>query len=540
LTDWNFADVWEVVAAVRGDAPAIAQGPIRLSWRQLDSRADALASALLSAGLGHQAKVAQYLYNCPEYLESLFAAFKAGLVPVNTNYRYTDSELVYLWDNAEAECVIFHSSFTDKAELARARLKRVKRWWWVDDGHGPCPDWAQPYDEVVASGAAGRRPASEARSGDDLLFIYTGGTTGMPKGVMWRQDDLFAVLNRTGEVRYPEDGSLRDVRAVLEAPSKYPPARLVPGPPLMHGTGLFTAMSVMSSAGSIVLPESRHFDPEALLDLIQAERVTELSIVGDAFAKPLLAALDANPGRWDISSLWLMISSGVIWSEQVKQGLLRHNPKLTMVDSLGSSEAIGMARSMSRAGSTASTAGFELGPNARVIDDDGKDVVPGSGQAGRVALKGRGPLGYYKDPEKTASTFMVIDGQRWTIPGDFAMVGADGAVQLLGRGSGCINTGGEKVFPEEVEEALKLHPAVADAVVVGVPDERFGETVTAVVELTEPASDDELVAFVRGRLAAYKAPRHITVVDTIGRSASGKVDYRRLKDYAVQTLAARG
>jgi acyl-CoA synthetase (AMP-forming)/AMP-acid ligase II len=537
VTDWNFANVWEVVADVRGDAPAVSQGPTRLSWRQLDDRAESVASAFLSAGLRHQAKVAQYLYNCPEYLESLYAAFKAGMVPVNTNYRYTETELIYLWDNADAECVIFHSSFSDKAAAARAHLPRVKVWWWVDDGHGPCPDWAQPYGDVAATR---HRIAPGARSGDDLLLIYTGGTTGMPKGVMWRQDDLFAVLNRTGEVRYPEDGSLPDVRAILEAPAKYPPARLIPGPPLMHGTGLFTAMSVMSSAGSIVLPESRHFDPEALLDLIEAERVTELSIVGDAFAKPILAALDANPGRWDISSLWLMISSGVIWSAGVKEGLLRHNPRLTMVDSLGSSEAVGMARSMSRAGSTASTAGFELGPNARVIDDDGRDVIPGSGQAGRVALKGRGPLGYYKDPEKTAATFTVIDGQRWTIPGDFAMVGADGRVRLLGRGSVCINTGGEKVFPEEVEEALKLHPAVADAVVVGVPDERFGETVTAVVELRHPTSDDELVAFVRARLAAYKAPRHIAVVETIGRSPSGKVDYRRLKDYAQQTLASGG
>jgi 3-oxocholest-4-en-26-oate---CoA ligase len=537
VTDWNFADVWEVVADVRGDALAVAQGATRLTWRELESRADRVAAALIAGGLGHQAKVAQYLYNCPEYLESLFAAFKAGMVPVNTNYRYTESELVYLWDNADAECVIFHSSFTDKAAAARPLLPGVKLWWWVDDGHGPCPDWAQPYREVSATAATG---VQRARSGDDLLFIYTGGTTGLPKGVMWRQEDLFTLLNRTGEVRYPEQGSLSDVRAILEAPSKHPPARLVPGPPLMHGTGLFTAMSVMSSAGSIVLPESRHFDPKALLDLIEAERITELSIVGDAFAKPLLAALDASPGRWDISSLWLIISSGVIWSAEVKDGLLRHNPKLTMVDTLGSSEAVGMARSMSRAGSTASTAGFELGPNARVIDDDGCDVVAGSGQAGRVALKGRGPLGYFKDPEKSAATFTVIDGERWTIPGDFAVVAADGSVQLLGRGSVCINTGGEKVYPEEVEEALKLHPAVADAVVVGVPDERFGETVTAVVELAAPVGDEELVTFVRGRLAAYKAPRHIAVVESIGRSPSGKVDYRRLKDYAVHALASRG
>jgi acyl-CoA synthetase (AMP-forming)/AMP-acid ligase II len=264
--------------------------------------------------------------------------------------------------------------------------------------------------------------------------------------------------------------------------------------------------------------------------------------VGDAFAKPLLAALDAEPDRWDISSLWLIISSGVIWSAEVKAGLLRHNPKLIMVDSLGSSEAVGMARSTSRLGEAAATADFELGPDTRVIDDDGRDVVPGSGQAGRVVLKGRGPIGYYKDPDKTAATFTLIDGERWTIPGDFAAVRADGTVQLLGRGSVCINTGGEKVFPEEVEEALKLHPGVADAVVVGVPDDRFGEAVTAVIQ-PKPgqAGPDgpDLVQWVRERLADYKAPRHVVEVETIGRSPSGKVDYRKLKEYAVARLSAR-
>ncbi|HUJ64928.1 MAG TPA: acyl-CoA synthetase, partial [Acidimicrobiales bacterium] len=260
---------------------------------------------------------------------------------------------------------------------------------------------------------------------------------------------------------------------------------------------------------------------------------------GDTFAKPLLAALDAEPDRWDISSLWLVISSGVIWSADVKAGLLKHNPRLMMVDSLGSSEAVGMARSTSRLGRTSETAGFELGPGARVLGDDGVDVVPGSGQAGRVALRGRGPIGYYKDPQKSASTFVVLDGERWTIPGDFAVVRSDGSVQLLGRGSGCINTGGEKVFPEEVEEALKLHPAVADAVVVGVPDARFGEMVTAVVEFAPgygAVAGADLAQWVKTQLAAYKAPRHLFPVSTIGRSPSGKVDYRRWREYAVEAV----
>jgi acyl-CoA synthetase (AMP-forming)/AMP-acid ligase II len=542
-SNWNFADVWETVAEVHAERLAVTQGGRRYRWSEFDARADGVAKAFLEAGLGQQAKIAQYLYNAPEYLESLFAAMKAGMVPVNTNYRYTEEELSYLWDNAEVEAVVFHGSFSERAGAVRKHLHGVKAWLWVDDGSGPCPEWATPYERAASAVSAPEHvQASWGRSGDDLILIYTGGTTGMPKGVMWRQDDLFAVLNRTGEVRYPESGSSDDVREILAAPQKYPPAKLLPGPPLMHGTGLFTAMSVLNSAGSIVLLTSRHFDVEELLDTISAEGVTELSIVGDAFAKPILTALDANPGRWDISSLWLMISSGVIWSEEVKAGLLRHQPKLLMIDNLGSSEAIGMARSSSKAGATASTGGFHLGPNTRVITDNGRDVEPGSGEQGMVAIKGRGPIGYYKDPDKSAATFRVIDGERWTVPGDFATVAADGSVKLLGRGSVCINTGGEKVFPEEVEEALKLHPAVHDAVVVGVPDERFGEAVTAVVELSEGAeapSNDDLIDTVRRHLAGYKAPRHVVMVDTIGRAPNGKVDYKRIKAQALTAVNSR-
>jgi acyl-CoA synthetase (AMP-forming)/AMP-acid ligase II len=538
-SNWNFADVWEVVAEVHPERTVITQGDRRITWREFDGRADGVAAALVDAGLGHQAKVAQYLYNSPEYLESLYAAFKAGMVPVNTNYRYTEDELVYLWDNADVEAVVFHGSFAERAAGVRPRLPGVKVWLWVDDGAGRCPDWASPYEAAAARSLSGRVRAEWGRTGDDLILIFTGGTTGMPKGVMWRQDDLFAVLNRTGEVRYPEGGETEDVRVILQSPQKYPPARLLPGPPLMHGTGLFTAMSVMNSAGSIVLLQSRHFDVDELLDTVAGEKVTEMSIVGDAFAKPVLAVLDANPAKWDISSLWLVISSGVIWSEEVKKGLLRHQPKLLMVDNLGSSEAIGMARSSSKAGATAATGGFQLGPNTKVVTEDGRDVVPGSGEQGMVAIKGRGPIGYYKDQAKTEATFRVIDGERWTIPGDFAEVAADGSVKLLGRGSVCINTGGEKVFPEEVEEALKLHPAVADAAVVGVPDDRFGEAVTAVVEPLAPASppdEAELIAAVRQRLAAFKAPRHVVMVETVGRAANGKVDYKRLREVAIAAV----
>jgi acyl-CoA synthetase (AMP-forming)/AMP-acid ligase II len=537
VTNWNFADVWDVVARVHPERPALVYGDRRVSWADFERRAGGVAASLVAAGLGHQAKVAQYLYNCPEYLESLYGAFKAGLVPVNTNYRYTADELAYLWDNSDTEAVVFHGSFAELAGQVRPRVG-VRLWLWVDDDTAPCPEWAQPYE--AAASAPPLPPTGQPRSGDDLLFVYTGGTTGMPKGVMWRQDDLFATLNKTGELRYSDEGGLDAVAAVLAAPSRHAPARLVPGPPLMHGTGLFTAMSVLNSGGRVIIPTFRRFDVEALLDLIEAEGATQISIVGDAFAKPILAALDEHPNRWDLSSLWLMVSSGVMWSAEVKAGLMRHCPTLTLVDTLGSSEAIGIARSTSKAGQSVQTAAFVLGPDAKVIDEDGREIQPGSGNRGRLALRGRGPIGYYKDPEKSAATFMVIDGGRYSIPGDFATVDADGSIQLLGRGSVCINTGGEKVFPEEVEEILKLHPSVADAVVVGVPDDRFGEVVTGVIELRSSSSTPEsasvsaeLVELVRSRLAAYKAPKHIVVVDTIGRSPSGKVDYRRLREHAV-------
>lgn len=537
-TNWNFADVWEAVAEAFPDRVAVAQGSRRVDWRSFERRASGVSEAFRQAGLAPGAKVAQYLYNCPEYLESVFACFKASMVAVNTNYRYSEAELVYLWDNSDAQGVVFHASFADRVEAVRAKLPSVKAWIWVGEDGYSCPAWAQPYEEAAAIEPSRRQP--KPRSGDDLLFVYTGGTTGMPKGVMWRQDDLFEVLNRTAGLRYPPGATLAEVNATLAKPPRHPPGRFVPGPPLMHGTGLFTAMSVLASAGSVFMPEGHRFDAEVLLDLIAKERVSELSIVGDAFARPILAALDANPQRWDISSLWLVVSSGVIWSAEVKQGLLRHNPRLKLVDTLGSSEAIGLARSTSSASDVTATAGFSLGPDTVVIADDGTRVEPGSGRRGLVAIRGRGPVGYYKDEEKTAATFKMIDGERWSVPGDYATVLADGSLQLLGRGSVCINSGGEKIFPEEVEQALVSHPAVADAVVVGVPDERFGEIVVAVVEAAGGHSLEleQLAAWSRRTLAGYKAPKRMVLVDTVGRAPNGKVDYKRLKDLAERSLRA--
>jgi fatty-acyl-CoA synthase len=536
VTDWNFADVWETVADTIPQAPALIHGERRVSWADFERRANGVAQGLLGCGVAQQDKVAHYLYNCPEYLESTFAIFKVGLVPVNTNYRYTDDELVYLWDNADAVVVIFHGTFVERIEGLRHRVPGVRHWVWVDDGSGPCPDWATAY-ESLAGGETQRVTAPWGRSGDDLLMLYTGGTTGMPKGVMWRQDDLFSRINAGNLLRVPEDGGMEGIaKAVVGAGP-----RIVPACPLMHGTGSFTSIGSLNIGGCVVTLTSRRFDPVELLDTIDRENVNVIAIVGDAFAKPILATLDEHPGRWKLSTLLAVISSGVMFSEETKRGLLRHHPTMMLVDAFSSSEALGMGASVSNASSTEHTAHFTLGPDVRVLDPEtSKSVIPGSGEVGVLALGGRNPVGYYKDEQKSAATFREIDGVRYSIPGDFATVDADGSIQLLGRGSVVINTGGEKVFPEEVEEALKTHPAVRDAVAVGIPDKRFGEVVAAVVEpaTSPPPTERDLVDYVKERLAGFKAPKRVRFVESIERSPAGKIDYARHRSETAEWAAS--
>jgi acyl-CoA synthetase (AMP-forming)/AMP-acid ligase II len=552
MTGWNFADVFETIADTIPDALAQQQGARSYTWAEFDRRADGIASALLAAGVREQDKVAQYLYNCPEYLESLFAAFKAGLATVNTNYRYAADELVYLWDNADVVAVVFHGTFAAHIEPIRGRVPRVHTWLWVDDGSGPCPGWATPYEPLAIRGhSVGRTAGPWGRSGDHLFLLYTGGTTGLPKGVMWRQADMFGALDSTTKHPLPDEP---DHRLLAERTGAKPGPRNLPAAPLMHGTGTFNAVSNLMVGGSVTTLEGRHFDPVELLDTIQGRSINSMSMVGDAFAKPILRELDTwnsgeGPGRWDISSLRVILSSGVMLSAESKAGLLRHNPRLIMVDSLGSSEALSMATNVTTAATAAeavpATAEFQLGRGARVVTETEtggwRDVVPGSGEVGKLVLQGYTPIGYYKDAEKTAGTFVTIDGARYSIPGDFAEVRADGTVRLLGRGSQCINTGGEKVYPEEVEECLKTHPAIADAAVVGLPDERFGEAITALVEVLPGADVDgeQLIAYVKGRLARYKAPKAVFAVRDVGRAVNGKLDYRAAKAIA-SSLASAG
>jgi fatty-acyl-CoA synthase len=476
-----------------------------------------------------------YLYNSPEYCETNFAAIKIRGIPINVNYRYLDDELAYLLDNADVEALVFHSSLGDRVARVRALLTRLRLLVEVDDG--PAGDGSSHVDGAVRYEAmqAALAPAERiAPRGDEIYMFYTGGTTGMPKGVMYSMTDFAGFFLRTyptmiGQARILDPATLPDAARELRARGETMVS--MSGPPLMHGTGCWLGMMVPQMlGGTAVLLEKRSLDPIELWSTVARERVNLVVVVGDAFAKPLLRALDDAPGRWDVSCLRLMVSSGTMFSLEVKQALLRHVPALAIVDVLGSTEG-GMGQSTVRAGTNAETAKFKLNPTTKVITDDGREVQPGSNEVGMVANGGMVPLGYYKDPEKSARTFREVNGVRYAFPGDMATVEADGTITLLGRGSNCINTGGEKVFPEEVEESLKVHVAVEDALIFGIPDERFGQRVVGVASLVAgmTASPETILADARARLASYKLPKRLVVVAHVPRAPNGKPDYAAAK-----------
>jgi fatty-acyl-CoA synthase len=541
--------IWEAIADAIPEAPAVVQGARKFDWRTYDLRAARLARALLDAGLGPHAKVGMALYNSPEYCEANFAAIKIRGVPVNVNYRYLDRELAYLLDNADVEALVFHSSLGDRVARVRSQLPRLRLLVEVDDG--PAADGSRHvegalrYDEIQRALAPAARIAPE---GDEIYMLYTGGTTGMPKGVMYAMRDFTQFFLKT----YPQMIGLAKIASADAVPdlaralcAKGETTVSMSGPPLMHGTGCWLGMMVPHMlGGTAVLLEKRGLDAVELWDTVARERVTLLVIVGDAFARPMLRALDENPGRWDASCLATIVSSGAMFSLEVKQGLIRHLPRLAIADMLGSTEG-GMGNSLVRAGATAETARFRPNPTTRVFGEDGREVRPGSGEIGMVANGGMVPIGYYKDPEKSARTFRTIDGVRYGFAGDMATVEADGTITLLGRGSNCINSGGEKIFPEEVEEAIKLHPAVEDALVFGVPDERFGQRVVGVASLA-PGADAtfaEIAAGARTRLASYKLPKELVIVPSVPRAPNGKADYpaaRKLfEEASARTLAEK-
>lgn len=548
---FNLADLFELVADTVPDHEAVVSGPRRLTYRDLDRRADRLAHHLAGRGIGPGDRVAVHLPNGPEHLEAMLAAFKLRAVPVNVNTRYVDAELAYLLDDADAEAAIFHTRFAGPLGRAAARLPRLRVLVAVDtpDRAGPAAPSAgsagkggftggrrvDGYEAALAAAPAGRD--FPARRGDDRYVLYTGGTTGPPKGVMWTHEDVFfAAMGGGGfgePIRRPGDlaGRCRDGTM-----------RCLPACPLSHGTAQWAAFATLFAGGCVVMPISGGFDAAETWAVAAAEDVNFLVIVGDAFAVPLLEAIrdadadtsGARPGPPPAPAV--VLSGGAPLSARVKRDLVEALPHTLVVDGYGSSESGGQGQALTTAGAPVPDApSFAMDPTTAVIGPDWRPVPVGT--VGKIARRGRVPIGYHKDPERSRTVFPIIDGERWSIPGDDAVVEADGTVTLLGRGSTSINTGGEKVYPEEVESVLKEHPAVLDAVVVGLPDRRWGETVVAVVSARAGAPPGfdvgaEVAAHTRTRLAGFKQPRRLVWVDEVPRLPTGKADHARARSLA--------
>ena len=518
------ATLWEALSDSLGDRAAVVQGDRRISWREFEDRSARLAAVLQAGGVTAGSKVGLLLHNRPEYLEGYFAAIKLRAVPFNINWRYTSHEVGYLLENADADALIFHAGHGDVVVGAAAAAGRPDLLIEVDDGaatgRAPVPR-ALHYEDALAE----VEPAARiGRSPDDVAMTYTGGTTGMPKGVVAALGPalgglLLTVPPLVGMQPVPID----EVPAAVAALDEW--VISVPASPLMHGTGIgIGVLPALATGGTIVLLTSRGFDAAELWDTVEREKVNAITIVGDPFARPMLAALRAQPGR-DLSSVRIISSAGAMFSAELKAAILEHLPQALVMDIIAATEGA-MGTSFTSATSPVGTGRFHPGPGVIVIADDDRLVEPGSGEIGMVAVPG-GAEGYYKDDERTDATFRVIGGTRYAIPGDCATVDADGLFTLLGRGSSCINTAGEKVYPEEVEEALKTHPAIEDALVFGVDDERFGQQVAAVVSRSNGTgiSIAEVLATLHERLASYKIPRSVVVVDEVPRTQVGKADY---------------
>ncbi|MGI9431743.1 MAG: acyl-CoA synthetase [Myxococcota bacterium] len=537
----NLAAIHEAIAAAVPDRECIVFGERRFTWAETTDRTRRLADVFHQHGLGcresraglsgfesGQDHVALYLHNGNEYLEGMLGAFKARCAPFNVNYRYVEEELLYLFDNADAKAVVYHARFAPLLEKVRTQLPALRLLLQVPDesGHELLPG-ALDFETALA-GAEPREPSG--LSPDDLYILYTGGTTGMPKGVLWRQEDIYrgALSPRGVEPR---------IEAIVERASGRG-IRALPSPPFMHGAAHWVAFNMWHVGGTIVVQsDPSRLDPEDIWSTIEREQVNALTIVGDAFGRPLLETLEQ--GRHDVSTLKLLTSGGAILTAALKERFLECIPGLRILDALGSSESGQQAHQISRAGSEVTTGDFDLSDDNVILNDALDAEVPaGSGQEGWLARRGFVPLGYYKDAEKTARTFPLVDGVRYSVPGDRAVAAAGGKLTLLGRESVTINTGGEKVFAEEVEQALKHHPAVWDTTVVGTPNERFGQQVTAIVQLRSGAvaSEEELTAIVREHLAGYKVPRAYVFVGEVLRAPSGKADYRWAKDTALAAL----
>ena len=528
--DLHFATAWESISDLIPSRPALVCNDVRRTWAEFDDRASRIASVLNEHGLQIGSKVGIYAHNSNEYLEGQYGVFKIRGCPINVNYRYTSDELVYLLDNADTEALIFQSCYAARIWEIRRHLPKIKLYIQIADGTEAALDETWDFEHAIKSHPP--MPRYRVRAASDIYMLYTGGTTGMPKGVMYEQGPFIrALMSGIGSlgIDIPSDCSgFGDLIKQIEANGRTPIA--LPACPLMHGTGMWLgAMIPLLYGGSVVTLPKRGLDAHAIWNEVERNQVNQVIIVGDAFARPMLEALEdaSTSGEpYDISSVTQIISSGVMWSVEVKDALLQHHD-MVLIDAMGSTEG-GMGTSVSSREDTVATASFQLRPGVKVFDENDVEIEPGSGKSGKLATSGLVPVGYYKDPEKTAKTFREIDGVRYSFPGDYATVDSSGTITLLGRGSNCINTAGEKVYPEEVEEVAKRHPSVNDCLVVGVPDSRFGQRIVAVVSCFEghTLEQQDLIDYSREHLAGYKLPKQVFFEEAIRRTPAGKADYK--------------
>lgn len=545
---FNLAEINEAIAAAIPDRECIVFRHRRLTWNDFNLRTRRLANFLIGHGLGArqeraglqnfesgQDHLGLYLHNGNEYLEGMLGAYKARVAPFNVNYRYVEDELIYLLNDADCHALIYHAAFAPMVAKIRAELPHVHLLLQVadDSGNALLPG-AIGYEDALRQSSPERPPLEW--SPDDLYILYTGGTTGFPKGVLWRQEDIFfGALGGN-----PPGGSKYESLDAIVGAARNGVLRALPAPPFMHGASHWMAFSCLHQGGTVAIQNSpARLDPDDIWSTIEREKIVFLTIVGDAFGRPLLDQLDRK--RYDLSQFNVLLSGGAILTPALKDAFLEKIPHLMIIDGFGASETGGHGTQVSMAGAKASTGTFRMNEDTTVLAEDlSRPLTPGTEATGWLARRGHVPLGYFKDAEKTARTFPVIGGVRYAVPGDHARLAADGSIVVLGRGSVSINSGGEKIYPEEVEQALKHHPAVYDAVVVGTPHERFGEQVTAVVQARagEVPPADELIEFCARHLARYKLPRTVVFIDEMVRSPSGKADYRWAKQTALQRLGA--
>jgi acyl-CoA synthetase (AMP-forming)/AMP-acid ligase II len=522
----NLADLFESLVDVIPDRLATVCGALRLTYAELDARANRLANALAARGIGRGDHVGLYLYNGSEFLEVVLAAFKLRAVPVNINYRYVEDELLFLLKNADCKALFYSQDLGPKVATVHGvhgagALPLLRTVVSVDGSDMGALD----YEALLASGSPERRFAP--RSGEDLYIIYTGGTTGMPRGVMWRHEDVFYAGLQGGNPGGEPLGSAAEL--VPQVLAREAPMIIFPAAPFIHGTAQWAAWIGFFTGGVVVISPGRHYDGALTCRLVEAEKVNTLVLVGDAMARPIADAL-AAPDAPDMSSLMVISSSGAILSDAVREQLQERLPYTMILNNFGATETGHQGTAFSPGRPT-----FYMDERNTVLGEDMQPIKPGSGVTGKLARRGRLPVGYYNDPEKTAATFLTIGGERWVVPGDFATVEEDGQITVFGRGAACINSGGEKIFVEEVESVLKACPAIEDAVVVGVPDERWGQRIAAVVS-PRPGAEPTLSlidAHCRAHLAGYKVPRELHVVVRLVRQPSGKPDYRWARDVAL-------